>query len=148
MILALGRLVMRWQDAAQRYDELVGTLWRLNPSERLCLSFLMQGAQTASAIAAETRLTPAAVTALIDRLEKRGFVRRRADPDDRRKVMVEAGEAAFALAADAYQPLQVAGAAMLARHSEADLAAFARVLADSIALQDEMAKQLASRQRP
>ena len=100
LIAELGGLVMRWQDATQRHDEAVGARWRLNASERLCLSFLMRGPQTASAIAAETRLTPAAVTALVDRLAERGFVRRRPDPNDRRKVMVEAGEAAMALVED------------------------------------------------
>lgn len=146
LIAELGGLVMRWQDATQRYDEAVGARWRLNASERLCLSFLMGGPQTASAIAAETRLTPAAVTALVDRLAGRGFVRRRPDPNDRRKVMVEAGDAAMALVAEAYQPLQRAGETMLGRYSEAELAAFKRILLDSIAVQEQMTEQLASGQ--
>lgn len=146
LIAELGTLVMRWQDATQRHDEAVGARWRLNASERLCLSFLMQGPQTASAIAAETRLTPAAVTALVDRLAERGFVRRRPDPGDRRKVMVEAGDAAMALVAEAYQPLQQAGEAMLARYSEAELTAFRRILLDSIALQERMTGELAGGQ--
>ena len=142
LISQLGGLVMRWQDASQRYDEAVGARWRLNASERLCLSFLMQGPQTASAIAAETRLTPAAVTALIDRLTERGFVRRRPDATDRRKVMVEAAEAAHALAAEAYGPPQVAGAAMLAQYSPAELAIFIRILEDTIALQQRLTQDL------
>ena len=146
LIAELGGLVMRWQDATQRHDEAVGARWRLNASERLCLSFLMRGPQTASAIAAETRLTPAAVTALVDRLAERGFVRRRPDPNDRRKVMVEAGEAAMALVAEAYQPLQQAGEAMLGRYSETELAAFRRILLDSIAVQEQMTGALTSGQ--
>jgi DNA-binding MarR family transcriptional regulator len=143
LIAELGTLVMRWQDATQRYDEAVGARWHLNASERLCLSFLMHGPQAASAIAAETRLTPAAVTALIDRLAGRNFVRRRPDPDDRRKVMVELAPAAYALVEAAYAPLQVAGAAMLAQYSEAELAVFARILTDSIAQQQRFTEQLA-----
>ena len=143
LIAELGGLVMRWQDATQRHDEAVGARWRLNASERLCLSFLMRGPQTASAIAAETRLTPAAVTALVDRLAERGFVRRRPDPNDRRKVMVEAGEAAMALVAEAYQPLQQAGVAMLAGYSEPELAAFRRILLDSIKVQEQATEELA-----
>ena len=143
LIAEVGGLVMRWQDATQRHDEAVGARWRLNASERLCLSFLMRGPQTASAIAAETRLTPAAVTALVDRLAERGFVRRRPDPNDRRKVMVEAGEAAMALVAEAYQPQQRAGVAMLAGYSEAELAAFRRILLDSIKVQERATEELA-----
>ena len=142
LIAQLGGLVMRWQDATQRYDEAVGARWRLNASERLCLSFLMHGPQAASAIAAETRLTPAAVTALIDRLAARDFVRRLADPNDRRKVMVELAPAAYAMAEQAYAPLQVAGTTMLAQYSQAELATFARILADSIAQQQHFTEQL------
>lgn len=142
LIAQLGGLVMRWQDASQRYDEAVGARWRLNASERLCLSFLMQGPQTASAIAAEIRLTPAAVTALIDRLAGRGFVRRRPDASDRRKVMVEAAEAAHALAAEAYGPPQAAGATMLAQYSPAELGVFIRILEDTIALQRRLTQDL------
>ncbi|QQR36162.1 MarR family transcriptional regulator [Devosia oryziradicis] len=142
LISQLGGLVMRWQDANQRYDEAVGARWGLNASERLCLSFLMHGPQTASAIAAETRLTPAAVTALVDRLAERGFVRRRPDANDRRKVMVEAADAAHALAAQAYGPPQQAGAAMLARYSAAELDAFIRILEDSVALQRRLTEAL------
>lgn len=144
LIAELGGLVMRYQDATQRHDEAVGARWALNASERLCLSFLMEGPQTASAIAAATRLTPAAVTALVDRLAERGFVRRRPDPADRRKVMVEAGEAALVLAREAYGPLQQAGMAMLARYSEAELGIFKRILLDSIALQEQMTEELTS----
>ena len=142
LIAELGGLVMRWQDATQGYDEAVGARWDLNASERLCLSFLMHGPQMASAIATETRLTPAAVTALIDRLAKRDFVRRRPHPNDRRKVMVELAPAAYGLAEQAYAPLRAAGAQMLAKYSEAELASFARILVESITLQQQMTDHL------
>lgn len=143
LIAKLGGLVMRWQDATQRYDEAVGARWGLTASERLCLSLLMQGPQMASAIAAETRLTPAAVTALVDRLAERDFVRRHPHPDDRRKVMVELAPAAYSLAEQAYAPLQEAGSSMLGKYSEAELASFARILEESIVVQQQMTEQLA-----
>src|SRR5690349_10170333 len=88
----LGGMIVRYQDATQRFDEAVGEVYGLGPAERLCLSLLWAGPQTASVIAKQVRLTPAAVTSLIDRLEVRGYVRRKADPSDRRKVLVEAAE--------------------------------------------------------
>jgi len=145
LIEALGRTIVRWQDATQKYDDAVGEIYDLGPAERLCLSFLWLGPQTASAIAKQIRLTPAAVTALIDRLEKRGFVRRRADPNDRRKVMVEQAEAAHRVTAEAYAPLGAAGAKNLAKYSEADLRLVAEVLDDSLALQEEMTRRLLER---
>jgi DNA-binding MarR family transcriptional regulator len=44
---------------------------------------------TAGTIGDHTGLTTGAVTGLMDRLEKAGYVRRTRDPHDRRKVVVE-----------------------------------------------------------
>jgi len=145
LITELGNVVVRWQDATQKYDEAVGEIYGLGPAERLCLSFLWPGPQTASAIAREIRLTPAAVTALIDRLEKRGFVRRKADPNDRRNVVVEAAEEAQRVTVEAYLPLRDAGAENLAKYSEAELKVVADVLADSLKIQEEMTRRLLQR---
>ena len=60
--------------------------------------------QTASAIAKETTLTPAAVTALIDRLEARKLVLRHPDASDRRKVLVEATDKTRELIQVTYTP--------------------------------------------
>ena len=62
----------------------------LNPTDGKCLSVLREtGPITAGELAQVIGLTPGAVTGVIDRLEKRGFVRRAADPHDRRRVIVE-----------------------------------------------------------
>ena len=54
-----------------------------------CLNYLMSAPRaTAGEIAKETGLTTGAVTAMIDRLEKSGFVKRQSDPDDRRKTII------------------------------------------------------------
>ncbi|MBA3946544.1 MAG: MarR family transcriptional regulator [Herpetosiphonaceae bacterium] len=54
-----------------------------------CLDFLLlNGPATAGQLADLTGLTTGAVTAVIDRLENAGYVRRERDKDDRRKVMV------------------------------------------------------------
>ncbi|MFI6896116.1 MarR family winged helix-turn-helix transcriptional regulator [Streptomyces sp. NPDC050256] len=49
----------------------------------------LEGTLTSGELAARTGLTTGATTRLIDRLERSGFVRRAADPDDRRKVVVK-----------------------------------------------------------
>lgn len=147
LIHKLGELIMRWQEAGQRYDETVGEIFQLGPAERLCLSFLTSGPQTASAIARATRLTPAAVTALVDRLEARNYVRRRPDPLDRRKVLVEAADATEALIQAAYQPLAQAGAQLYDKRDMAELLVLAEVLEETIALQDGMTEKLVSRSK-
>ena len=61
----------------------------VNPTDlgSLCL-LLLHGPAPAGRLAELTGLTTGAVTGVIDRLEKGGFVRREVDPADRRKVIV------------------------------------------------------------
>ncbi|HET6699610.1 MAG TPA: MarR family transcriptional regulator [Nocardioidaceae bacterium] len=63
----------------------------LHSSEWYALSQItLAGALTSGELATRTGLTTGATTRLIDRLERAGYVRRSADPTDRRKVLVEA----------------------------------------------------------
>ncbi|MFD3514719.1 MarR family winged helix-turn-helix transcriptional regulator [Streptomyces sp. NPDC058657] len=62
----------------------------LGASEWYALSQIgWEGTLTSGELAARTGLTTGATTRLIDRLERAGFVRRAADPSDRRKVVIE-----------------------------------------------------------
>ena len=61
----------------------------LNPTDAECIDFLMEmGPSTAGDLAKVTRLTTGAITSVIDRLQKAGFVKRENDPGDRRKVII------------------------------------------------------------
>jgi DNA-binding MarR family transcriptional regulator len=81
--------------------DLAGALGRLNDliaqhlgiaqADLLCLHVLNRaGASTAGALSVQLGRTTGAVTHMIDRLEKAGYVRRKPDPRDRRRVLVEA----------------------------------------------------------
>jgi DNA-binding MarR family transcriptional regulator len=48
-----------------------------------------RGTVSAGRLAQQSGFTTAAVTTVIDRLEKAGYARRRDDPNDRRRVLVE-----------------------------------------------------------
>jgi DNA-binding MarR family transcriptional regulator len=145
LIGAIGRAVMLWQDATQAYDEQVGKRYGLNAAERQCLSLLVaRGPQTASAVAKHVWLTPAAVTALLDRLEQRGFLHRRPDPADRRKVLVEVGDKAEALARDAYQPIGEAGARFLERFTREELETVLRFIDGALELQTRFLEKSSS----
>jgi DNA-binding MarR family transcriptional regulator len=62
---------------------------KLNATDAECIDFLMEmGPSTAGELAKVTRLTTGAITNVIDRLEKAGFVKRENDPKDRRKIIV------------------------------------------------------------
>ena len=70
-----------------------------------------------SEMAADMMLSGAAMTARLDRLEARGLIRRRADPNDRRGVQIDLTEAGFALADEVVVGHVAAEEAMLAELS-------------------------------
>lgn len=59
-------------------------------TDHKCAGILLRaGPITAGELARRTALTTGTITAVIDRLEKAGFVRRAKDPGDRRRVLIE-----------------------------------------------------------
>ena len=72
----------------------------LSPSQYRLLLFLSEGNAAASAVAGRLAVSRPSVTALADGLEKKGLLRRKTDPLDRRKVAHELTDAGWeALAA-------------------------------------------------
>ena len=61
----------------------------ISSSDLECMDFLvMEGRVTAGRLAELTGLTTGAITGVVDRLEKAGFVKRERDESDRRKVFI------------------------------------------------------------
>lgn len=111
------------------FHEAVGRLLGLSAVERKCIDVLRQlGPVTAGTIGQHTGLTTGAVTGLMDRLEKAGYVRRERDPRDRRKVLVELvpNQQMDALLAAAFGPFSADMTEIAASYSEAER----RVIAD------------------
>jgi DNA-binding MarR family transcriptional regulator len=84
----------------------VAEQFELGATEEKTLLMLSGGPLTAGEIAQNIGLTTAAVTNLIDRLERKGFVRRVRDMQDRRRVIVEADEARQAELMQVFSSLQ------------------------------------------
>lgn len=62
----------------------------LNSAESACVNFLsINGISSPKEIAQFTGLTSGSTTAMLDRLEKKRFIVRKPNPDDRRGVLVE-----------------------------------------------------------
>ncbi len=60
-----------------------------NVTDMECLRLLfLKGISTPSELARQTGLTSGATTAMLDRLEKAGFIERRPNPDDRRGTLI------------------------------------------------------------
>ncbi|GAA2725354.1 MULTISPECIES: MarR family transcriptional regulator [Streptomyces] len=86
------QLMTALRDQASRGLMLHGAVaerFGLNFTDLKCLDLLRSEQElTAGRIAAATGLSTSAVTTVLDRLERRGFVERRRAPEDRRKVVV------------------------------------------------------------
>jgi DNA-binding MarR family transcriptional regulator len=88
---ALAELILR--DLSEQMAHYHGTLAAqlgLSPADHKAFDLVCAtGSLTAGELAAHTQLTTGAVTGLVDRLERAGFVRRLPDPHDRRKVIIQ-----------------------------------------------------------
>ena len=91
------------QTATDMFDHSVADYVGLDRTAYRCLDILDQeGPMTAGRLAERARLSPGAMTALLDRLEKRGFARRTRDTEDRRRVLVEVTPELRKMAAELY----------------------------------------------
>jgi DNA-binding MarR family transcriptional regulator len=77
-------------DATVLWHTSIAQAVGIPPTDYKTMSLLQrQGPMSAGAIAEATGLATPSVTALIDRLQRRRFVRRIHDPQDRRRVIIE-----------------------------------------------------------
>ncbi|MGH8316132.1 MAG: MarR family winged helix-turn-helix transcriptional regulator [Steroidobacterales bacterium] len=96
----------------------------LASSDLECLDFIVMASEqvlTPTQLAAATGLTSGAITGLVDRLEAAGFVRREADPNDRRKVHVVAVESRVRQMSIYYKRLAQRTQAVWAEFTESEL---------------------------
>lgn len=75
--------------AAALFVHTISEITGIHSTDIRCLEFLSEAhSATAGELSKATGLTTGAVTAMIDRLEKGGFVKREADTEDRRKTII------------------------------------------------------------
>lgn len=98
----------------------------LHVTDLRCLNLLSQaGPLTAGELGQQTGLgTTGAVTRMVDRLERAGYVRRAVDPRDRRRVIIGPVPERLAELAPHYQGMAAAWDELLARYSDQELEVF------------------------
>ena len=100
------------------------------------------GPVTAGGLSSATGLAPSSVTALIDRLVRKGFVVRVPDTDDARRVRVAAQPDKLAAFAPLFQDFVARLTALNADFSPAELAIAARYMARAAQVQQDAAAAL------
>ncbi|PUB24795.1 DNA-binding MarR family transcriptional regulator [Promicromonospora sp. AC04] len=90
LIDAVNTAARRHHAAYSSFNQALAERVGLHPTDLQCVSLLTlePGPHTIGAIAERTGLTSGSATRLVDRLERAGLVERRADPQDRRKMLV------------------------------------------------------------
>ena len=137
------------QQSFDAFDEVAAATLKLNRTDLRALDVLLasDGCLSAGELSHALKLSPAATTTVIDRLERSGFAERISDPHNRRRVLVAVTDAARAAERDIYAPVGVAGAQALAEFSLDQLATILHFLQTSRRVQEDQATRI-SRHEP
>jgi DNA-binding MarR family transcriptional regulator len=115
------------EAANDAFDEVAREKLGVNRTDLRCLNIIEnEGRMNASRLAELSGLTTAAVTSVLDRLEKAGYARRVRDGADRRQVIVEITPLLAERATPIWAPLGEEARATLARMSAEELESLMR----------------------
>jgi DNA-binding MarR family transcriptional regulator len=143
----LGNEVRASQRATDVVDELICQLLGINRTDARCLDILDQhGSMSAGDLAEASRLSTGAITAVIDRLERAGLARRVPDPTDRRRVLVELTQKAYAESRKLMvEPMRELYSPMAERYSEEQLRLIIEFTREGREIQERHAEWLRER---
>lgn len=90
LLVALGQEFRQFATVTVLFHQAIADRLGMHVTDQRCGDILLRtGPITAGELAQRTGLTTGAITGVIDRLEKAGFVRRAKDSGDRRRIVVE-----------------------------------------------------------
>jgi DNA-binding MarR family transcriptional regulator len=134
-------------QAGDAMDQAVTEFLGIHRTDTRLLDVLqMSGRMSAGQLAKAGHLSPGAVTAALDRLERAGYVRRVRDENDRRRVLVEVTDRLQELTGQLYGPLAASGDALLRDLPEEHLTLMRDVMREAARLQLEQADRVRERQ--
>ncbi|HVV23570.1 MAG TPA: MarR family transcriptional regulator [Pseudonocardiaceae bacterium] len=128
LIAAVGAAMRAYQRATDALDDAVADRFGINRTDLRHLDLLYDGPLSAGHLSERSGLSPAAMTTLIDRLERKGYVRRVRDAGDRRRVFVELTDLARTAAGEMYGPLAEEGTQLLDTYTDDQLTLIRDVL--------------------
>jgi DNA-binding MarR family transcriptional regulator len=107
------------------FHHLIGERLGLNPTDHKCLDVIIRTRtpMTASQLAEETGLSTGAITGVVDRLEKAGYVKRKRDQNDRRLVFIKVlTDKALVKLSPIFDPIKQASRNLYSKYSDEELA--------------------------
>jgi DNA-binding MarR family transcriptional regulator len=131
-------------SAVDVVNQMIAERMGVNRTDHRVLEILnRRGPMTAGDLAHAAHLTTGAVTAVVDRLEGVGFVRRVRDTDDRRRVLIERTLNSTRTAMRYYQPFMVSTFDSMTKYSAAELETVRDFMRGAAELSEEYAQRLA-----
>ncbi|MGH2682899.1 MAG: MarR family transcriptional regulator [Actinomycetota bacterium] len=123
LIDEVGQAAREYGTANDAVDQAAAERLGINRTDIAVLDILDQagGKTTAGALAEASHLTTGAITAVVDRLQKKGYVRRARDKEDRRRVLVELTEKVRKKTMELYGPIAEAGYRNLEEYTDEQL---------------------------
>ncbi len=121
----LARVMLAGRESGTRsilFHQAAAEVIGLNATDTRCLDLILRnGPATPSQLAELTGLTTGAVTVLIDRLEKAGFIERKPHPQDRRKTLLIPTSKVQKNCGHLYQSMGRSMAQLMGRYSKKEL---------------------------
>ena len=104
---AIGDAFRVNQNRADLFDEVAADLLGVNRTDMRALDVVTRiGRVSAGDLAREAGITTGGATAVVDRLERLGYVQRVPDPKDRRRVWIEPTERVWEVSMEVWGPLK------------------------------------------
>jgi len=149
LLSQVGELARLNQGATNLFDERIGDFFGINNTDGRCLDIISQhGRLSAGQLANQSGLTTGAVTAVIDRLEAAGYVRRNRDPLDRRKIWIEPTDHTVKLVEIIFGVYDLIGPLMMRHFSETQLEGILAFLRMGTRVNEELAAGIRENTRP
>ncbi|MFI6781675.1 MarR family winged helix-turn-helix transcriptional regulator [Micromonospora sp. NPDC050276] len=135
LVAEITNNLRRYSVDAQQVGHAFANLHGLNPTDLQALiavtdAELLGEPITPGRLGEQLNLSSGSVTALIDRLERAGHIRRDRDTVDRRKVLLHYADQGAALAMEFFQPLGARTDTVMARFGEDELEVVHRFMAE------------------
>jgi DNA-binding MarR family transcriptional regulator len=125
----LGPLARRHSTATVLFHHAMAERLGLGPSDHKCLDLLLErGPMTGSQLATITGMTTGAITGVVSRLERAGYLRREQDPKDGRKQRLIPSPEGLREVGRAFDGVRPASASLLDDFDAEQLAVIARFL--------------------
>jgi DNA-binding MarR family transcriptional regulator len=141
LIQAIIEQVRRGSTRSVLLHAVIAERLGLNPSDHKCADLLLSesGVSTPGRMAELTGLSTGAITGVLDRLERAGFVAREPDPHDRRRTLVRITPERMPDMRHLFAPLRQGMTRLCAKYSTDELSLLSRFLGEM----DELAAEVA-----